>query len=64
MIITTMIEMTVMNWTQPQLTIMTFLVCQAGQMMMIIIMTMIMMIIVIVIMVMAMMTYPSYRERS
>ena len=62
MIITTMIEMTVMNWTQPQLTIMTFLVCQAGQMMMM--MMMIIVIMIMIIMIMVMMTYPSYRERS
>ena len=62
MIITTMIEMTVMNWTQPQLTIMTFLVCQAGQMMMM--MMMIIVIMIMIMMIMVMMTYPSYRERS
>ena len=63
MIITTMIEMTVMNWTQPQLTIMTFLVCQAGQMMMMM-MIIIIVIMIMIMMIMVMMTYPSYRERS
>ena len=58
-----MIEMTVMNWTQPQLTIMTFLVCQAGQMMMMMMM-MIIVIMIMIMMIMVMMTYPSYRERS